>query len=177
MGRRTEIEAFENRRSCCEVNYRVVAIPAEISSEVRQTLVSPQYKSLAASVGIAKGYGPCRSCLRVFDQGADRRIYLTYNSFAGLSPLPDPGPIFIHENECQRFDRDGFPPDVLDLPVYLEAFAAESHLVDRVAIKKESVEKQITQLFANETVRFINLRNAEAGCFIARVERFHLLAD
>jgi hypothetical protein len=107
----------------------------------------------------------------VFDQGSDQRIYLTYNSFDGLSPLPGPGPIFIHENSCPRFDRDGFPPDILELPVLLEAFATESRLVDRVAMNKESVDGQIADLFSNETVQFISLRNAEAGCFIARVER------
>ena len=153
------------------MNYRVVAIPDEISAEVRQTLISPQYKSLAANVSIANGYGPCRSCLRVFDEGNDRRIYLTYNSFEGLSPLPDPGPVFIHENECERFDGEGFPPDILDLPVYLEAFADGSRLVERIAMNREGVNSQIDDLFANDQVRFINLRNAEAGCYIARVER------
>lgn len=153
------------------MNYRVVAIPDEVASEVRQTLISPQYKSLSANVSVANGYGPCRSCLRVFNQGKDRRIYLTYNSFERLSPLPDPGPIFIHENECRRFDGDGFPPDILDLPVYLEAFADESRLVERVSMNREAVDSQIAEMFSNHQVRFINLRNAEAGCFIARVER------
>ncbi len=153
------------------MNYRVVAIPGEIASEVRRTLVSPQYKSLVANVSVANGYGPCRSCLRVFNQGNDRRIYLTYNSFDGLSPLPDPGPIFIHEDDCERFAEEGFPPDILNLPVYLEAFAGGSRLIERVWMDRESVNSQITELFADEAVRFIKLRNAEAGCFIARVEK------
>lgn len=153
------------------MEYKVVAVPESISTEVRETLVSPQYKSLTANVSVANGYGPCRSCLRVFEQGTDRRIYLTYNSFDGLSDLPDPGPIFIHENECSRFDSEGFPPDLLDLPIYLEAFADESRLAERVPMGAESVDSQIERLFSNEAVRFINVRNAEAGCFIARVER------
>jgi len=153
------------------IHYRVVAIPNEITSEVRQTLISPQYKSLSANVSVANGYGPCRSCLRVFNQGTDRRIYLTYNSFEDISPLPDPGPIFIHENECQRFESYGFPPDILELPVFLEAFADESRLVERVSMNREAVDLQIAELFSNDQVRFINLRNAEAGCYIARVER------
>lgn len=153
------------------MEYRVVAIPETISSEVRRTLVSPQYKSLAANVSVANGYGPCRSCLRVFDQGKDRRIYLTYNSFDGLSLLPDPGPIFIHENDCARFAAAGFPHDILSLPVYLEAFGDESRMVERVVMNGESVDDQLSSLFANDMVRFINLRNAEAGCFIARVEK------
>ena len=153
------------------MEFKVVAIPENISSEVRQTMVSPQYKSLAANASIANGYGPCRSCLQVFDQGNDRRIYLTYNSFDGLSPLPDPGPIFIHEHECSRYSGEGVPSDILDLPVYLEAFADESRLVERVAMNGKNVDSQMAEIFSDEHVRFINLRNAEAGCFIARVER------
>ena len=153
------------------MNYRVVAIPDNLASEIRQTLISPQYKSLVANVSVANGYGPCRSCLQVFDQGNDRRIYLTYNSFDGLSSLPDPGPIFIHENECSRFESEGFPPDILELPVFLEAFADESRLVERLSMNREEVNSQIADLFRIDQVRFINLRNAEAGCFIARVER------
>jgi len=153
------------------MKYKVIPIPSEIAGEVRETLVSPQYRSLAASVSVANGYGPCRSCLQVFDQGNDRRIYLTYNSFDGLSPLPDPGPIFIHENQCERFYRDGFPPDLLDLPVYLEAFADNSQIVSRTSMDSETVDSQIVKLFENDDVKFINLRNAEAGCFMARVER------
>lgn len=153
------------------MNYKVVPIPGEIASEARKSLISPQYKSLRAFPGIADGYGPCRSCLKVFDQGKDRRIYLTYNSFDGRSSLPDPGPIFIHENECKPFDSDRFPTDLLGLPIYLEAFSDDSRLVERVRMDAPAIDSQISRMFASSDVRLINLRNAEVGCFIARVER------
>jgi Protein of unknown function (DUF1203) len=122
-------------------------------------------------VTIATGYGPCRSCLRVFHQGEEERIYITYNAFEGLSSLPDPGPIFIHKRECERFEASSFPPDLLDVPLLLEGFGDESRLVSRTRVAPGSVESQIDTIFADEAVRFINLRNAEAGCFVARVER------
>ncbi|QYO67878.1 DUF1203 domain-containing protein [Leptolyngbya sp. 7M] len=122
-------------------------------------------------MSVANGYGPCRSCLRGFDQGNDRRIYLTYNPFDGLSSIPDPGPIFIHEDNCERFIGDGFPPDILELPILLEAFSNESRLVSREVMDPLSVDAQLADLFDDNEVVFINLRNADAGCFIARVER------
>ena len=153
------------------MSYRVIPISTELVNEVRQTRVSPQYKSLVANVSVANGYGPCRSCLKIFEQGTDRRIYFTYNSFSGRSSLPDPGPVFIHEHKCPAFDGPGFPPDLLGLPVLIEAFADESRLVLRQPVDAGSVDRQIASVFSDETVKFINLRNAEAGCFIARVER------
>lgn len=153
------------------MSYQIIPIPTDIANVARERLISPQYKSLKADVSIATGYGPCRSCLKVFNEGADERIYITYNSFEGLSDLPDPGPIFIHKNECMRFSGEGFPPEILDLPVYLEAFGDESFLVRRDRMEPEKVDDQIAELFSNPAGKFVNLRNAEAGCFIARVER------
>ncbi len=159
------------------MNYKVVPIPENIANETRATLTSPQYKSLKATVEIATGYGPCRSCLEVFKQGEDERIYITYNSFEGISDLPDPGPIFIHMNNCERFERSGFPNDLLDLPLLLESFGDESKLISREKMDAANVSTQIGNTFANESVRFINLRNAEAGCFVARIERQDALID
>lgn len=153
------------------MNYRIVAIDNKLVSDVRKTLVSPQYPSLTAAVSLANGYGPCRSCLRVFDQGNENRIYFTYNSFDGLSELPDPGPVFIHEDTCLRYSGNSFPPELLELPLLLEAFGDESGLVSRTPIEPGSVDAQVTEIFTSPEVRFINVRNAEAGCFVCRIER------
>ena len=149
------------------MNYKIQAIPAEIAAEVRRSMVSPQYESLAAFASVADGYGPCRSCLRVFDQGEENRIYFTYNAFDGLSSLPDPGPVYIHEHECAPFG-EGFPADLLSLPIFLEAFADEGRTVERRRMDRENVHEQIAGLLSSEGVKFVNLRNAEAGCYIAR---------
>ena len=149
------------------MNYKIRAIPAEIAAEVRRSMVSPQYKSLAAFVSVANGYGPCRSCLRVFNEGVENRIYFTYNAFDGLSSLPDPGPVYIHEHECQPFGG-GFPDDLLSLPIFLEAFGDESRIAERKRMEPENVHEQIVDLLSSEGVKFVNLRNAEAGCYIAR---------
>lgn len=153
------------------MDYKITAIPAAITSNVRSTLISPQYPSLAAATSVANGYGPCRSCLRVFDQGSDRRVYFTYNSFEGRSKLPDPGPVFIHENECERYEGEGFPEDLKALPIVLEAFADESQLLSRTKLVPDKADDQIASILSDPLARFINLRNAEAGCFIATVER------
>jgi hypothetical protein len=44
-------------------------------------------------------------------------------------------------------------------------------LAERKRLDPENVDVQIGELLSRDEVRFINLRNAEAGCFIARVER------
>ncbi len=153
------------------MKYKVVPIAAHLADSARKNLMSPQYKSLRASTDVATGYGPCRSCLRTFRQGEEERIYLTYNSFEGLSDLPDPGPIFIHKETCERFNDDGFPPELVDLPLLFEAFGDDSALIKREKVDKENIDSQIAEVFDLPNVNFINIRNAEAGCFVAQIER------
>lgn len=152
------------------MTYKVIPIDQEITGAVREKMISPQYGH-PAFTDVARGYGPCRECLKTFEEGTDERILFTYNSFEKLSDLPLPGPVFIHTNECETFDLDGFPPDLIDLPMLLEGFELDGVLACRQPFEKGIADSQIEQIFEDGAVRFINIRNAEAGCFIARIDR------
>ena len=92
--------------------FRVVAILDAIADSVRAELVAPVYGH-PAYAEVARGYGPCRLCLRTFTVGADRRILFTYDSFQDKEALPLPGPVYIHEVACERYPEDGgFPEDL-----------------------------------------------------------------
>lgn len=152
------------------MNYRVVSIPEHISDAVRVTGQSPQYNH-PVSVATATGYGPCRACLRTFAEGREERILFTYNPFDGLSDLPAPGPVFIHKEKCERYAGETFPADLKNLPLLLEGYGLNSELVRREKLVAPEVENQIAALFSLAAVNYINIRNAEAGCFVARIER------
>ena len=152
------------------MSYKVVPMPIILVEKARETMMSPQYKNLPAFSAIATGYGPCRSCLRTFKEGEEERLYITYNPFDGLSNLPLPGHIFIHTKRCDEFADAGFPADLLKLPLLFEAFADDSEMIGRERVDTENFESQIETLFSNPAIRFINIRNAEAGCFVARID-------
>ncbi len=152
------------------MNYKVVPIPSEITKNVRETMKSPQYGH-PAFADVAKGYGPCRQCLKTFIKDAEDRILFTYNAFENLSDLPLPSPVYIHKNECESYDEDGFPPELIDLPIILEGYGEESEIITREPIDKAKIDEQIAAVFSSQSVKYINLRNAEAGCFMARIER------
>lgn len=153
------------------MSFRVKPISANIVDEVRRTMVSPQHRSLPAFSSVANGYGPCRSCLRTFDEGNEDRTSFTYDPFAGRSNLPQPGPVFVHTRECQEFAAEGFPAGLRQLPMYFEGFAPENNLISRVRVEPDQLESQIEQIFHDPLVDFIYVRNAEAGCFIAQIDR------
>lgn len=152
------------------MNYKIVPVSPELARTVRENMVSPQYGH-PAFADIAKGYGPCRVCLKTFVKGAEERILFTYNAFENLSDLPLPGPVYIHKDECRAFNESGFPTELIDLPLLFEAFGAKSELVKREAVRKGKIEDQISAIFALTGVDYINIRNSEAGCFVARIER------
>jgi len=60
------------------ISFRIVPIDATIADSVRREHRSPQYGH-PATVEVAKGYGPCRQCLRTFRAGEEDRILFTYN--------------------------------------------------------------------------------------------------
>jgi hypothetical protein len=152
-------------------SYRVISIPTELAQQVRATGKSPQYGHPAHSE-LASGYGPCRVCLRRFRQGEERRLLFTYNPFDKLVDYPSPGPIFIHESECRPFDEPSkFPPEVRTLPLMLEAYECDRRLLLHEPVREDELDSTISRLLAVPSVEYLHVRNREAGCYIARIER------
>jgi hypothetical protein len=153
------------------VPFRTVPIPADVAETARREGRSPQYGH-PAHTEIATGYGPCRLCLGTFRIGAEERLLFTYDPFAGLDPFPSPGPIFVHAAGCAPFAApSGFPEPLRALPLVLEGYAPGRWLVARERVLAEDVEGTTGRIFAHDSVAYIHVRNLEAGCYIARLER------
>ena len=152
------------------MKYKVVPISKTVADNVRQTMVSP-HGNLPAFSAVANGYGPCRSCLRTFRQSEEERIYISYDPFAGVSDLPLPGPVFIHADRCSEYSSDEFPKALFPIPMLLEGFGDNSRLVITEPVNKQCINDQIEKVLNTNGVNFIHVRNAEAGCFIAKIER------
>ncbi|HZQ91166.1 MAG TPA: DUF1203 domain-containing protein [Terriglobales bacterium] len=150
---------------------RVVAMPTYTANKVRESMKSPGYGH-PAHVEVATGYGPCRHCLRTFRVGEERRILFTFDPFYGLEPLPLPGPVFIHEEECERYDeRGGFPEDLRAHRLTLNAYGAGRRLLAQEYVDDGAVEPVIERLLDDVGVRYVHVRDTEAGCYDFRVER------
>lgn len=151
--------------------YRTIAIPTRLAEAVRATRVSPGYGH-PAHAEVAAGYGPCRHCLRTFRVGEERRILFTYDPFHGTETLPLPGPVFIHEDACERFPEDGgFSADLLAHRLTLNAYALGRLLREQVHVEDGAVEAEIGRLLGRGDVDYLHVRDTEAGCFDLRIER------
>lgn len=153
------------------VPIRVIAMPTEVAQTVRATMKSPGYGH-PAHADIATGHGPCRHCLRNFQVGEDRRILLTYNPFRGIEHLPLPGPVFIHEESCDRYLADaGFPPELRSDPLTFSAYAKGRRLLAEEFVTANTLEQVIEGLLAIAAIDYVHVSNTEAGCYDFRIER------
>jgi hypothetical protein len=152
-------------------SFRVIAIPQSIADDVRATRTSP-FSAHPTHVEVAQGYGPCRLCLHTFAVGAERRILLTYDSFAGTETLPLPGPVWIHEAACERHaEQAGFPEDLRRHALTFNAYARGRRLVAVEYVEDGDVDTVLDRLLTRADVDYIHVRDTEAGCYDCRIER------
>jgi len=145
--------------------YRVIAVPNAVADAVRSTDVAPTYGH-PAHTEVAKGYGPCRQCLRTFDVGKEHRILFTYDAFHGMETLPLPGPVFIHAESCERYPEDGgFPPDLVSHALTLNAYGRGRTLRVQERAGGGEADGVVARLLARPDVDYIHVRDTEAGCF------------
>ena len=150
---------------------RIVAIPTEVAKVVRSTMRAPVC-GFPAHVEVAADNAPCRHCLRTFTAGQERRILFTYDRFTGLEPLPQPGPIYIHSDNCPRYPEDGgFPEELRGSPRTLEAYARGRRLLAQEYVSDGKFEPVIEDLFTRADVDYLQVNSTTAGCFTFRIER------
>jgi hypothetical protein len=150
--------------------YRIHGIADSIATAARESMKSPQYGH-PAHAELATGYGPCRLCLRTFQVGTDERLLFTYQPFADPAALPAPGPVFIHRTGCERYDGPDLPEALRPLPLALDGYGPGGALVVQRRVGTSPFEEVLQDVFEPAVVQYAHLRNAEAGCFIARVDR------
>jgi hypothetical protein len=151
--------------------FAVSALPRDVADYVREHSRDPVWGH-AAVTQVATGFGPCRLCLRTFREDEELRLLFTHDTYARVAEFPQPGPVFIHADECDRYDGEGFPPDLRSLELTFEGIAAGPRVV---ALERTgdpaAAEDAIGRLLDLSEVDYVNVRNTEAGCFVARLDR------
>ena len=77
------------------------------------------------------------------------------------SAIPPRVPGYLHRDEC--YDGLKFPDPLRSVPMAVEGYGTGGRLIAHVRV--------IDEVMPTPGVHSGHLRNAEAGCFIARIER------
>jgi hypothetical protein len=83
-----------------------------------------------------------------------------------------PGPVFIHEHDCERYPEDGgFPNSISAHPLTLNAYARGRRLVAQKYVSNGLVEPDLQRLLDSSEVAYIHVRDTTAGCYDFCVEK------
>jgi hypothetical protein len=63
------------------------------------------------------------------------------------------------------------PPDLRTLPLFLEGFGRGTWTVRREPVDAGSIEADIAAMLRDPAIELLQIRHADAGCFIAHVTR------
>ena len=151
-------------------SYTMVGLTPQIADEVRRARTSPGFGH-PVHEEVAQGTGPCRSCLGLFQIGQESRLLFTYQPASGDRALGAPGPVYIHGEECGRYEGTEMPDGLLPLPLLIEGRRHDGTVVTSQQVPGVRAHGVIEACLAEEQIDFVFLRHGEAGCHIARIDR------
>ncbi len=160
-------------------SFTIVPLTETYAAGIRATLQDDFGNAVLTQT--ATGKGPCRVSLQPFTVGEDKRLLLSHSPFAVSNAFNQPGPVFINAKEVAAYsDIHRFPPaikaDKKSFPLTLIGYSQEQHMVYTRLVGNDDVDLLIEQIFEEQpTVAFLHARNAQAGCFICKIERFSSL--
>ena len=150
--------------------FRYNPIDDETVRAVRETLHDAHGNALHVRTS-ANDSAPCRSCLRITPRGT-RLILFAHRPFTTNGPYAETGPVFVHADACEPYRaHDVFPPDFRPRRLVFRAYDAGGSIFDATLADGADAEQTLAQLFANDAVRMVHVRNPAWGCFDFTVER------
>jgi hypothetical protein len=155
--------------------FKIVPLSKEYAAQIRTTGKDEFGHSVIEQV--ATGAGPCRVSLRPFKKGIDKRLLISHSPFAIDNAYNQPGPVFINKEEVEAYaDVNRFPPEIKankkSFPLSLIGYSKDQLMVFTQLVGDDDVDDLISRIFElYSEVEYLHARNAEAGCYICKIER------
>ena len=155
--------------------FKIVPISKAYARRIKQTMKDDFGHEVTERV--TAGAGPCRVSLKPFVKGVDRRMLLTHSPFEINNAFNQPGPVFINSADVEEYDDIyRFPPEIKNnkqsFPLTLIGYTGDQQMVLTKLVGDADVDELIGQIFDGRAdVAYLHARNAEACCFICKIER------
>lgn len=156
-------------------NFKIVPLAAAYVQKIKSTLQDDFGRPVTGQV--ATGFGPCRVSLKPFEVGKDERLLFSYSPFAINNAFNQPGPVFIHKKDVEPYkDIFKFPEEIkadkTNFPLTLLGYTRDQQMIFTKLVGDADVDELIEEtLNQKPAIEYLHARNAEAGCFICKIER------
>jgi len=155
--------------------FKIVPLSKEYAAKIRETNKDDFGHDVIEHV--ATGKGPCRVSLKPFVVGEEVRLLLSHSPFLIDNAFNQPGPIFINKNEVEPYsDIHRFPPEIkedrINFPLSLIGYNKKQNMVFTQLVGDDDIDILIEKIFDEQPkIEYLHARNAEACCFICKIER------
>lgn len=155
--------------------FKVVPLSEAYAAKIRATNTDDFGHTVIEKV--ATGKGPCRVSLKPFAVGEDVRLLVSHSPFEIDNAFNQPGPVFINKKEVEAYnDVHCFPPEIKadkeSFPLSLIGYSKNQNMVFTQLVGDNDVDELIPKIFEEHPyVEYLHARNAEACCFICKIER------
>ena len=109
--------------------------------------------------------------------GIDRRMLISHSPFEIPNAFNQPGPVFFNSADVDEYrDIHRFPPEIKadkkNFPLTLLGYSSGQRMVFAELVGDRDVDDVIERTFNDRAdIEYLHARNAEAGCFICKIER------
>jgi hypothetical protein len=153
------------------MDLRVRGISSDDVGRVRRG--GPDANGQPALVRVAAGLAnPCRHCLGLIAEG-DTKLVLAYRPFAALQPYAETGPIFLHRDECPRYESDALPDWFAFLdPAIVRGYGADDWIRYETGdvVAGSELTAACRSILGDATIAYVHIRS-KYNCFQCRVDR------
>lgn len=150
-------------------NFQIVPLRTEIAETARCAAANGAPDHAVITADSPAGF-PCRHCLRWAHPG-ERVILFPYAAIPPGRPYSESGPIFVHEERCERYSASReYPADFRKGRVF-RAYNANHDMVDAEIASGNEPEAVIEKLLQNSEIAFVDARSVTRGCYTFRMER------
>jgi hypothetical protein len=151
------------------LTFRIVPLETGVAETARRATANgaPDHAVITAD---SPGGFPCRHCLQ-WAQPGERVILFPYASIQPGRPYSESGPIFVHEESCERYNsRHEYPADFRKGRVF-RAYNSDHDMIDAQVVNGSEPEAVIEKLLQNPETAFVQARSITRGCYTFRIER------
>jgi hypothetical protein len=150
---------------------RVRGIPTDQVERIRRG--EPDANGQPALLRVAEGLAnPCRHCIGLIAEG-DAKLVLAYRPFDRLQPYAETGPIFLHQQPCERYDSESLPTwfDFLD-PAIVRGYGEDDWIryETGTVIAGRELTAACLEILRDPTIAYVHVRS-KYNRFQCRVDR------
>jgi hypothetical protein len=167
----TTLQSFHD--ASAQTSLRFVALDTSFVQALRSG--SPDANGQAPERQVSDGGGnPCRHCLQDITAGAPMLV-LAHRPFPAPQPYAEVGPIFLHAEDCPRYDEGAGVPAMIVRreAILLRGYGADDRIVYGTGkvIPTEEIASMARHLFERPEIAYLHLRSASNNCYQCRIER------